>query len=415
MNSIGEDLNIGDNTALTSLIGLDNVTHIGKDLNIKNNTALINLTGLENVTSIGRRLVVEANTALTSLTGLDNVTSIGMYLVINDNPALTSLTGLDNVTSIGVRLIIEANAALTSLTGIDNIEAGSIGHLLIEGNSNLSACAVNSICDYLAAPNGYTSIEDNAPGCNSQEEVEDDCASSCLPEGIIFTTQAQIDSLQYSYPGCTEIEGSVSIGGSDINNFYGLSGVTRIGGTLWIGRIWSIWGGTPVVIGNPLLTNLSGLDSLTHIGGNLTIWGDSQLTDLSGLESLSSIGGNLSIGDIMIGWGILCGNPVLTNLDGLNSLSTIYGKVTIRENDSLTNLNGLEGVTSVGGLNIYDNLVLDDLTGLDNIAADSLSFLNISENPSLSTCDIQSICEYLVVPNGTIDIHDNAPGCNSQE
>jgi hypothetical protein len=32
-------------------------------------------------------------------------------------------------------------------------------------------------------------------------------SQGCLPEGITFTTQAQIDSFQIDYPGCTEIEG----------------------------------------------------------------------------------------------------------------------------------------------------------------------------------------------------------------
>ena len=31
-------------------------------------------------------------------------------------------------------------------------------------------------------------------------------SQSCLPEGIIFETQAQIDSFQIDYPGCTEID-----------------------------------------------------------------------------------------------------------------------------------------------------------------------------------------------------------------
>jgi len=32
-------------------------------------------------------------------------------------------------------------------------------------------------------------------------------AQSCLPQGITFTTQAQIDNFQPIYPYCTEIEG----------------------------------------------------------------------------------------------------------------------------------------------------------------------------------------------------------------
>jgi len=36
-------------------------------------------------------------------------------------------------------------------------------------------------------------------------------SQGCLPEGITFTTQAQIDSFQINYPGCTKIEGNVNI------------------------------------------------------------------------------------------------------------------------------------------------------------------------------------------------------------
>lgn len=240
-------------------------------------------------------------------------------------------------------------------------------------------------------------------------------AQSCLPDGITFTTQAQIDSFQINYPGCTEIEGDVKIGGSNINDLNGLNVVTTIGGSLYVGIPFSAWGGTPTVIGNPLLTNLTGLNSLTYIGGSLIIWGDNQLTNLSGLDSLTYIGWNLSIGEYLFGWGSWYGNPVLTSLTGLNSLTTIYSGVSIVGNDSLTNLVGLDGLASIHSLSIAYNPALNNLTGLDNIDADSLSYLYIYNNDLLSMCEVQSICDYLANPNGTIEIHDNATGCNSQQ
>ena len=81
----------------------------------------------------------------------------------------------------------------------------------------------------------------------------------CLPEGITFYTQAQIDSFQINYPNCTEIEGDVSIYGDEITNLSGLSVLTSILGDLKIGKPF---GGTS-------LTNLSGLDNVTSIDGNL--------------------------------------------------------------------------------------------------------------------------------------------------
>ena len=36
-------------------------------------------------------------------------------------------------------------------------------------------------------------------------------SQGCLPEGITFTSQEQIDNFQANYPGCTEILGDVEI------------------------------------------------------------------------------------------------------------------------------------------------------------------------------------------------------------
>jgi hypothetical protein len=64
---------------------------------------------------------------------------------------------------------------LTSLTGLDNIDAGSITELSIYDNYSLATCEVQSVCDYLASPNGIIEIYYNATGCNSQAEVESAC------------------------------------------------------------------------------------------------------------------------------------------------------------------------------------------------------------------------------------------------
>jgi hypothetical protein len=61
--------------------------------------------------------------------------------------------------------------------GLENINAGSIANLSITYNPCLSTCAVQSICDYLASPNGTVHIYKNwGGGCNTQEEIEAACA-----------------------------------------------------------------------------------------------------------------------------------------------------------------------------------------------------------------------------------------------
>jgi hypothetical protein len=293
-------------------------------------------------------------------------------------------------------------------------------------------------------------------------------AQSCLPEGIIFSTQEQIDNFQTNYPGCTEIEGDVTIFGNDITNLNGLSVLTFIGGDIDIlsnavltsmnglnnltsagGSVWIVanavltsmtglnkltsTGGEVVIFSNHALISLTGLDSLTSVGGNLIIgWilgGNSSLSSLTGLESLTSVGGSLEItlsdlahlnglsqlnaveGDLR-----LTQNSSLQNLTGLENLVSTGGGIFISDNGLLTNLVGLNNLNSIAGsLIIAYNNALTGLAGLENIAASTIANLYIANNTSLSTCDVQSICDYLVAPNGTVLIENNAPGCNSPE
>jgi hypothetical protein len=51
----------------------------------------------------------------------------------------------------------------------------------------------------------------------------------CLPDGITFNTQEQIDNFQINHPNCTEIEGGVVIEGDDITNLDSLIVITSIG------------------------------------------------------------------------------------------------------------------------------------------------------------------------------------------
>ncbi len=34
-------------------------------------------------------------------------------------------------------------------------------------------------------------------------------------------------------------------------------------------------------------------------------------------------------------------------------------------------------------------------------------------NSALSTCEVESVCEYLSNPGGTVEIYNNATGCNN--
>lgn len=57
-------------------------------------------------------------------------------------------------------------------------------------------------------------------------------AQPCLPNGITFNTQTQIDSFQINFPNCTEIEGDVLIEGNEITNLDSLDVLTSVYGNL---------------------------------------------------------------------------------------------------------------------------------------------------------------------------------------
>ncbi|NUO02442.1 MAG: hypothetical protein HUU01_17700 [Saprospiraceae bacterium] len=100
-------------------------------------------------------------------------------------------------------------------------------------------------------------------------------AQSCLPEGITFYTQAEVDQFPALYPGCTAIGGDVYMRPPGVVNLDSLIGLISIGGDLII---------------DANLVSLRGLDSLTSIGGSLLMHYTS-VPDMSGLNKLQSIQG----------------------------------------------------------------------------------------------------------------------------
>jgi len=197
-------------------------------------------------------------------------------------------------------------------------------------------------------------------------------SQSCLPEGITFSNQTEIDIFQTNNPNCTEIQGDVSIYGQNINNLNGLSKITSIEGNLSIINMDTSQ--------STLLTNLSGLQNITSIGGKVEILGQNGLSNFTGLDNLNSIGDRLNI----------------------------------YHNKNIINLSGLENLTFLGGLSMYYNSSMTSLEGIDNINPEKLNVLRITDNPSLSYCNVLSVCSYLISPNGNISIGQNTIGCRSK-
>lgn len=241
-------------------------------------------------------------------------------------------------------------------------------------------------------------------------------SQSCLPNGIVFTMQTEVDSFQINYPGCNIIEGDIEITGEHITNLDSLIVLTGIDGDLFIGYSTVLTnitglanvtyvGQTTRIYMNSGLTSLEGLNNIESIGQNLRITNNDILTDISAFSSLISVGENLRIYN----------NSALTTLTGLENVTSVGDNLRVTNNPSLVSLLALSSITSIAGeLTVDNNDALESLEGVDNIDAGSVTDLNIRNNQLLSTCNVQCICDYLGAPNGDISMHDNAPGCNSE-
>jgi len=106
-------------------------------------------------------------------------------LSIIKNNSLLTICELRYLISIGGSIIIDGQPELTSLEGLDNLNPESISGLQISNNTSLSNCCVQSICDYLASPNGTIEIENNGTGCSSPDEVKEACGTISLDGQII--------------------------------------------------------------------------------------------------------------------------------------------------------------------------------------------------------------------------------------
>jgi len=263
----------------------------------------------------------------------------------------------------------------------------------------------------------------------------------CLPDGIIFSNQSMIDNFQTNYPNCNIVEGDVRIHGNDIINLDGLNSITGIDGYLEI-RInpnltelaglsnLSYIGDYLLISENPLLISFIGLNSLETIGGYLGVEMNDQITNFEGFESLTTIAGYFDItfnGNLQNFIGInnlssigedlsINANYSLINLFGLNNITSDVTHIVLWGNTLLTDITSLQNINSISEtLLIRNNNVLDNLSGLETINLEQMQYLTIKKNEQLSECEIQNICNYLSASTGTIEIYENATGCNSQE
>ena len=150
-------------------------------------------------------------------------------------------------------------------------------------------------------------------------------------------------------------------------------------------------------------------DGCRSITGGLYV-GDTELTNLDGLLGLTTVGGSLTIG--LVGY---LGGMALENIDGLSSLTTVGGNLMLFGNNLLNDINGLSALTSAGHVNIYGNSSLTDLDGLgaltfiESLNLNSTNLVNIDGLSGLAVTSLSSLYFY---GNRSLENLDGLPSLN---
>jgi Secretion system C-terminal sorting domain/Receptor L domain len=300
---------------------------------------------------------------IVNLNGLRNITSIVGNLKISSNYTLSDTEGLSALTTIGGELNVEYNS-ITNINGLRNLTNVGTNVTLFRNNFLLN----------LDGLSGLTIVR-RAMTISNNDKL------------------TNLEGLNH----LTTVAGQIFIGSNFVlSNLNGLRNLTLAGGLN--------------LSSNYAMTSLSGLSSLTSLKGNLLLQFCDNFTNLDGLNGLTLIEGNLYIAY----------NNKLLSLNGLSNVNKINGYISINNNSLLSNLNSLSNVTSIGNfLTVSGNNALLDISGLQNInpttiknTNPSMSNLYLTNNPSLSTCNILNICT-LISEAGTTTISGNALGCNS--
>lgn len=334
---------------ITDLSPLNKLRSAGS-LYILTNNNLPSLLGLESLTTIKQVLYISSSDALKDMQGLNNLQTIGDNFYISYNDGLVNLEGLSKLQSIGRDFFISTNAALQSLNGIGALQTIG-GSLIIMKNKKLSD--VEEISHIKRIP-GNLVIRGNKA-----------LASCCWLKQV---TIGYGKDIRDNAPGCRSWEnicpsekvydGDLTLSTqAEVDNFK----YTQINGSLSIGNPF----GEPNDIND--LSALSVLESVQE----LWIHDCNQLQSLHGLEKLKEIANGVYIDN----------NAKLENMQGLNGLESV-GDYRITNNPALLNLEGLENLRDAFDLEISYNDNLQNLQGLESLEA--IVFLELSDNKSLT-------------------------------
>ncbi len=319
-----------------------------------------------------------------------NITNL-LDLSIQSNDALTNLSGLENLLD-SYAVVITGNDALNSLDGL--VSLGRANGLFIEGNQSLTNLSGLENISFVQAG---TDIIDNA----SLNDISA-LSNTHLGEYINISNNPVL-----SVCNIASVCDHLNEGRDAFINY-------NTGECTYAELVYVNCGSafpTCPLDGDVLLRTQEDVDSFAVRFPSCTTLKSLRIINWSSLPPTNNLSPLQQIETIEEA--LIITNNNITNLQGLENL-TSAGSLNIRENDVLTDLSALENLNSVEGLYISYNEMLSNLNGLGNINHNLIQFISIENNPNLSVCYVESVCGYLQNDGGN-SIENNTSGCNSEE
>ncbi|MBK9727135.1 MAG: T9SS type A sorting domain-containing protein [Saprospiraceae bacterium] len=418
-------LNIGPSNDITNLDGLSQIRFIGQSLNIFSCNTLRYIDGLNNLEYVGPgSIVINNNQLLEEISGFNGALNSQTNIIVYDNPLLLTMSGFNNFPYAGL-ISFSRNYELVEISGFSSLtNAADIQFdtnpklQFFNGFSNLKESigfyfintGIKDFTSFNSVTNlGYLFIYfcDSLVNFNGLEQLQ------FIKKDLDIAYNSNLSSVS-GFSSLAQIGGYFNIGLCPlISNFLGMESLSSIGGDFAIGSMDGLntlnglesltnVGKYLIISYCPILTSINSLSSLMNTGG-LQINYCHSLLSFSGLENLETINGNVYFDQ----------NDLIVNFLGFQSLNAISGDFSLYNHPNLIDFNGLQNLESLEG-NIYIlwNNALQSLNGLDNIEPNSIDYIGIHYNPSLSFCSVKSVCNYLGKGKfSTID--GNTTGCNS--
>lgn len=250
--------------------------------------------------------------------------------------------------------------------------------------------------------------EPSLQGSFDAEAIADACDAfdTLRVEGHVF-----VEALDGDLPDLTcltVVTGDLVIEGNPgLRSLDGLVELRTIGGDLVVrdnpeledllglGRV--LRAASVTIEGNDALVDLEGLDKLT----------DADQLVVADNASLQTLEGMLALGAAFSGDLLVLDNPSLVSVSGLDALTNLGGTLEISGNRALTDLDGLDALRTVADtLRVHDNATLTDvlaLHGVQYVGGDLL----VTENPALAAKAVDSLSAAILEVEGSVILEGN--------